>query len=40
MASPAIQMKNEKDFPSGNRTPVTRVTGGYTNHYTNEKAVV
>ena len=23
-----------KSFPAGNRTRVTRVTGGYTNHYT------
>ena len=24
---------------SGNRTPVTRVTGGYTDHYTNKDAL-
>ena len=30
--------KNKKNIlsPSGNRTPVSRVTGGDTNHYTNE----
>ena len=28
--------KSKKDFPSGNSTRVTRVTGRYTNHYTNE----
>ena len=26
-----------KSFPAGNRTRVTRVTGGYTNLYTTEK---
>ena len=30
-------MKKKKKFsPSGNRTPVSRVTGGDTYHYTNE----
>ena len=34
------QIKNfqhVKSSPSGNRTQVTRVTGGYTHHYTNEE---
>jgi hypothetical protein len=29
--------KKERSSPSGNWTRVTRVTGGYTNHYTNEE---
>ena len=28
---------NKKVLPSGNRTPVSRVTGGDTHHYTNEE---
>ena len=32
-----LQLKRYKKFsPSGNRTPVSRVTGGDTYHYTNE----
>ena len=35
--------KKKKGFitsPSGNRTPVSRVTGGDTHHYTNEEGVI
>ena len=29
--------EKKKISPTGNRTPVTRVTGGYTDHYTIEE---
>ena len=35
-AKSKVQKAKSKSFPSGNWTRVTRVTGGYTNHYTNE----
>jgi hypothetical protein len=31
------EKEKQRNSPSGNRTRVTRVTGGYTNHYTNEE---
>ena len=31
--------KVKKSSPAGNRTPVSRVTGGDTHHYTNEDTV-
>ncbi|XP_044123744.1 basic proline-rich protein-like [Neovison vison] len=35
-AAPAAPKKGRLASPSGNRTPVSRVTGGDTHHYTNE----
>ncbi len=32
--------KKEKYSPAGNRTPVSRVTGGDTHHYTTEEVVI
>ena len=32
----AVQEKNDSISPAGNRTPVSRVTGGDTHHYTTE----
>ena len=32
----AVQGKNDSISPAGNRTPVSRVTGGDTHHYTTE----
>ena len=31
-------MKQKKSSPAGNRTPVSRVTGGDTHHYTTEES--
>ena len=32
----AFPINDKKSSPAGNRTPVSRVTGGDTNHYTTE----
>ena len=32
-----LEQKRKQNSQSGNRTPVSRVTGGDTYHYTNEK---
>ena len=35
--TPTTNQKKPAASPTGNRTPVTRVTGGYTDHYTIEE---
>ena len=35
-STPHVNSREKKNSPAGNRTPVSRVTGGDTNHYTTE----